>query len=265
MKKITRIKLFISDNDKSKMVGLELKNKLINLGYIIVDDDCDLGIAIGGDGTFLNMVRECCFNEDIYYIGVNTGTLGFAQDIYPDNIDEFLSILQNNQYHEKLVGYEENVISSGSNSYVYKSLNEVVVRDKNLGTAYLNVYINDVFLERFTGDGILISTPFGSTAYNLSLGGSIISDELSALEITPIAPLNNNKYHNLTSSIIVPDTKLIRIVPVERTRDLIVIFDGKREAFDDVKEINTSVNKKIRCMKFGNCDYTTKINEKFLK
>ena len=100
MKKITRIKLFISDNDKFKMVGLELKNKLINLGYIIVDDDCDLGIAIGGDGTFLNMVRKCCFNEDIYYIGVNTGTLGFAQDIYPDNIDEFLSILQNNQYHE---------------------------------------------------------------------------------------------------------------------------------------------------------------------
>lgn len=69
----------------------------------------------------------------------------------------------------------------------------------------------------------------------------------------------------MTSSIIVPDTKIIRIVPVERTKEIIAIFDGKREVFDDVKEINIGVKKRIKCMKFNNYDYTTKINEKFLK
>ena len=263
---INRIKIFSSDTPYSKEILAELTSKLTERGYTICDKDYQLAIAVGGDGTFIKMVNECKFNSNIYYIGINTGTLGFAQEIYPSDIDMFLDRLKENAYKTENISIQETRVSTQEKSNLrFYSLNEIVIRDKHLNTAHLDIEIDHELLEHFVGDGILISTSFGSTAYNLSLYGSIVYSDLHTLQITPMAPLNSRSYRPLRNSIIVPEKRIISILPTPRTKNLILTTDGINNVYDDVKEIQTSVKKRIRCMRMLDYDYTKKIREKFTK
>lgn len=263
---IKKIKLFTSNTEYSNIILEELYKKLEKYGYIISEDDYDLAIAIGGDGTFLKMVKECNFSSDIYYLGINTGTLGFAGEIYPSDIDTFLDNLQINAYKIENVSIQETKVHANNSTSHFYSLNEIVIRDKNLNTAHLDIKINDDLLEHFVGDGVLISTSFGSTAYNLSFKGSIVYSDLHTLQITPIAPLNSKSYRTLQNSVIVPEERMIVIVPINRTNSLIVTVDGENNIYDDVHMIETSVKKrKIKCLRMREYDYTKKVYEKFAK
>ena len=104
MKKINKVKLFINNNIKSRKVAKELVEVLKKKKFQIVDDDFDLGIAIGGDGSFLRMVKDCNFNNEIFYVGVNAGTLGFAQDISVDEIGDFVANLSRGEYTYEEIG-----------------------------------------------------------------------------------------------------------------------------------------------------------------
>ena len=95
----------------------------------------------------------------------------------------------------------ENLIGS------YLLINEIVVRDKNLKVVKLDINIDNDLLENFMGDGVLISTSSGSTAHNLSYGGSIVYPTFSSLQITPMGPINSKAYKSLVNSVIVPDKK----------------------------------------------------------
>ncbi len=106
------------------------------------------------------------------------------------------------------------------------ALNEVVVRDINLKTMYMDVFIDGKLLENYVGDGLMISTPIGSTAYNLSGYGAIIYNGLHTLQITPLAPINNNIYRTLINSVVIPEDNLIKLYPVHRTNGVVVIVDG---------------------------------------
>lgn len=266
MQRINKIKLFPNDQGNSLLVAEELARKLEQYGYTITQDNFDLAIAIGGDRSFLKMVKKCEFRDTINYIGVNTGTLGFAQEIYPEKIDDFLKKLSIGRYKIEEIGIQETKIYTKDNVFHYHSLNEISIREANLNTAHLNVFVDEELLESYAGDGILVSTSFGSTAYNLSFGGSIVYNELHTLQITPIAPLNNKNYRNLTNSIIVPETRKIMIVPKERSEQLLLTVDGEGIKFDKISHMEISMSKKrIKCMKMENYDYTRKINEKFLQ
>ena len=98
-----------------------------------------LAIAIGGDGSFIRMVKDCNFDEDIYYLGVNTGTLGFAQEIYPDEVDTFLERLKKEDYKIEEIGVEETRVKTKEGILEFNSLNEILVRDKELNTIKLNI------------------------------------------------------------------------------------------------------------------------------
>lgn len=266
MRSIKRIRLFPNDMEKSIKVARELEEKLQKYGYIISEDNFDLAIAIGGDGSFLKMVKACEFSDSINYIGVNTGTLGFAQEIYPERIDSFLENLYEEKYKINEIGIQETKVYTNNEIVHYNSLNEIAIREANLNTAHLDIVIDDELLENYAGDGILVSTSFGSTAYNLSFGGSIVYNELHTLQITPIAPLNNRNYRNLINSIIVPEDRKVLIIPKERSRELLLTVDGENNRYDNISHIETSVNKKrIKCMKMRDYDYTRKINEKFVR
>ena len=89
MRSINKVKLFSNNTENSKTIEKELI-KLLNEYNFEISDDFELGIAIGGDGAFLQMVKQTNFNSNPYYIGINTGTLGFLQEIKPDKIEEFI-------------------------------------------------------------------------------------------------------------------------------------------------------------------------------
>lgn len=263
MYQIKSFKLFPNNNKKSEELEKIIREKLLTNEFI-ESDDYDLAIAIGGDGSFLRMIKNTNFNSDTLYVGVNAGTLGFAQDINIENIDNFISDIKNGNYKVDTIGVQKTKIITKDSSSNFCSLNEIVIRDKELNTTRLNIKIDDVFLERYNGDGILIATSFGSTAYNLSFGGSIIYNTFHTLQITPIAPLNNKEYRNLLNSLVLPENSLVEIIP--DNKNLLITIDGENNVYDNVLKIETSVKeKRIKVLRTIDYNFVEKINEKFLK
>ena len=258
------VKIFYNNNDKSINTFNEVKDKLIRNGFNIVENDYNIAIAIGGDGSFLRMVKETNFKSDVLYLGINTGTLGFAQEIHVNELDELIENLKTGNYKVNEFGVQEtNLYSNNENSKFY-SLNDIVIRDMDLNTLKLDIFIDDALLEHFAGDGILVSTSFGSTAYNLSFGGSIIYNTFHALELTPVAPLNNKTYRTLTNSLVLPQNKNIEIVPVSN-KNLIVTVDGENKYYENVDKIDTILSDKtIMCYQNIDYNFVKKINDKFL-
>ncbi len=258
------VKIFYNNNDKSINTFNEVKDKLIKNGFNIVENDYNIAIAIGGDGSFLRMVKETNFKSDVLYLGINTGTLGFAQEIHVNELDELIENLKTGNYKVNEFGVQEtNLYSNNKNSKFY-SLNDIVIRDMDLNTLKLDIFIDDALLEHFAGDGILVSTSFGSTAYNLSFGGSIIYNTFHALELTPVAPLNNKTYRTLANSLVLPQNKNIEIIPVSN-KNLIVTVDGENKYYENIDKIDTILSDKtIMCYQNIDYNFVKKINDKFL-
>ncbi len=263
---INRVKIFANQNEES----LELKEKVTSYlekyHFEIVEENFELAIAIGGDGSFLRMLRNLHFNSQVYYVGVNSGTLGFLQEIKPQEVELFIARLHNNDFKVEEVGIQETTVSSKKEEDTFYSLNEIVIRDKELNTSHMDIYVENNLLEHFVGDGILVSTSIGSTAYNLSYGGSIVYGTLHTLQITPLAPLNSKVYRTLMNSVVVPENKEIQIRPDSMSSDFILTVDGENREYRKVERIKTKVGeKKIYCLRMNEFNYSNIIYEKFLK
>ena len=262
---VIKYKIFSNYNEKSKEIKKIVDAKLRENGFINSIDDYELAIAIGGDGSFLRMVKETNFNSDILYVGINAGTLGFAQEVSILEIDDFINELINDDYKIHSIGVQETKVVTKNSDSCFYSLNEIVVRQKELNTFTSDVYIEDYLLEKFVGDGLLIATSFGSTAYNLSFGGSLVYNTFHTLQITPIAPLNNKSYRNLLNSVVLPENKMVTLIPY-RNKDILITVDGENNFYSDVDKIETYVDKKrIKCLRRKDYNFAKKINEKFLK
>ena len=260
------VKLFVNDNEESRNVSKIVREKLEIANFQIVEDNYDLAIAIGGDGSFLRMIKSSNFNENCLYIGINAGTLGFAQEVNVEEIDKFILDLKDKNYKVENIGIQEIEIKTPDTISKQLSLNEMIVRDMELNTANLKVLVEDVLLEDFVGDGLLLATSFGSTAYNLSFGGSIVYNTFHTLQLTPIAPLNNKSYRNLLNSVILPDNKEITIKPFNRTKDLLITIDGDNNFYKNVEYVTSTISdRKIQILRMKEYNFIKKINDKFLK
>ena len=267
MKKINKVKLFINNNLKSRKAAEEIKKELINNKFQLVEEDFDLGIAVGGDGSFLRMVTICNFNSECYYVGINAGTLGFAQDISLEEIKPFIkSLSKENINYDKIGIGEVEVIFKNKTINKFNIVNEIVIRNEELNTLHANVFVDESLLEKYVGDGLLIATSFGSTAYNLSFGGSIVFNTFDTLQLTPIAPLNNKSYRNLINSVIIPSNKIITIEPNTNDNNLLITVDGKNTFLNEVEKIKIVINNKtINIIRKKDYDFIKKVNEKFIK
>lgn len=263
---VNKVGIFCNNDNRSNEVKTLLIEKLIAGGFEVVDEDYELCIAIGGDGAFLRMVKKTNFKDNVYYIGINTGTLGFSQEVNVNDLDSFIDKLNHNSYKVEEIGVEEVTIVHDKGSSKFYALNEITVRDINLNTCKLDVYVEDRLLENFVGDGLLISTSFGSTAYNLSFGGAIVYNTLHALQITPIAPLNSKVYRNLMNSIIIPQDKEIVLKSYSGKANFIITVDGENACYDGVESVKLFVrNHYISCLREQSYNFISKVNEKFLK
>ena len=192
--------------------------------------------------------------------------MGFAQEVDLNKIDEFITEIETGKYKVEEIGIQETDVYYGDQVSNFYSLNEIVIRDKNLGAVKFDIKVNDALYERYVGDGILICTSFGSTAQNLSYGGSIVYNTIPSLQITPIAPINSSAYRTLDRSIIIPSGLDIDIVPFSDKRNMVVVSDAKVSTFDDVERISTKMDsKKIRYLRLSNYNFVQKVNEKMLK
>ncbi len=263
---INKVKLFVNDNDKSREVAHELEQELKKYKFRMVNKNYDLAISVGGDGSFLRMVKDNKFNGDIYYIGINSGTLGFLQEINIEDSKDFVKRLNENSFKVEEIGVQETKVVTEDKVYNYDSLNEIVIRSKYFNVLKIPVYVDNELLENFSGDGILISTSTGSTAYNLSFGGSIIFNTIKALTITPIAPLSNKVFKSLLNPVIIPADKTV-ILPTDKERNnLFLMIDGVVKEKDNVVRIETKVGSKtIKCLRMHDYHFIKIINDKLIR
>ena len=262
---IKNIKLFVNNNDQSIKLARLVKENFISSGFNVTDDSFDLGIAIGGDGAFLRMVKHSNFDNSVYYVGINAGTLGFLQEVNATEIDKLIYVLQNEIYKVDELTVQETDIYHGKKVSRIHSLNEIIVRDEELKTTKLDVLIDDSLLEHFVGDGLMISTSIGSTGHNLSYGGSIVYSGLPTLQMTPLAPINSRVFHTLTKSVIVPEKKEIVLTPVDYTKNLMFTADGESVTYQNVDNVTTAIkDRKIKCLRLRNYNFSQKVNDKLL-
>ena len=263
MRIINKVKFFSNGLEFSNKIESELRELFKEYNFEVVEEDFDLAIALGGDGAFLRMVKNNNFNSDVYYIGVNTGTLGFLQEIRPDELRKFVEALNYNQFKEDKIGVLETKITTEDSISRYFSLNELVLRELELNVFNSAVYVGGEKLENFVGDGLLISTSVGSTAYNTSLGGSIVYNTLHTLQITPIAAINTKAYRSFLNSVILPEKSHIEIYPLKPT--VLAVFDGENKRYKNVKKIECYVkNKKLKFLRMKEYNFINIVNEKIL-
>ena len=185
--------------------------------------NADIMFSIGGDGTFLEAV-SIVQNYGIPIVGINTGRLGFLADISPEHIEDSLSAILNGHYkveHRSLV--ELDLINSAWEGFTC-ALNEVSIQKRYSTMITIHTYLDDTYLNSYWADGLIVSTPTGSTAYSMSVGGPIMTPDSNNFIISPMAP------HNLTiRPVIVPDHNLIRIEVESRDDSFLLTLDSRTE------------------------------------
>lgn len=263
---IKYVKLFVNNNETSMRLARIVREHFTKNGFIVVDDNYfDLGIAIGGDGAFIRMIKGNNFNTNPYYVGINAGTLGFLQEANEHELGRLIGALKENDYKTENMSIEETRIIGEDREDTLNSINEIIVRDKNLVTTKLDVYVDDNLLEKFAGDALMISTTTGSTGHNLSYGGSIVYSNLETLQINHIAPINSKAYTNLVTSVILPGESQIDLIPSQYNRDLMITRDGEHHTFSNVDKVIASLKKeKIKCLRFKDSNFSRRVNEKLL-
>lgn len=262
--------IFRNNKDNSISTCEELIGVLKARGYIILKEyreDADLLACIGGDGTFLSFVHKCRF-PSTPIIGINTGHLGFFQEASPNNLDETIDDIENGRIKIQKIKPVQAKIITNKNEFYRVGLNEILVRGHFSHVSQFDVSIDDTMIQTFSGDGILISTPVGSTAYNYSLDGSLVSPDLDVLQLTPVAPMNTNAYRCFHSSILLPASETIMIKGTGRSTGggIILSFDGRTHEFTNVQhvEITQSTDKEIHLIRHESYDYWKKLSTKLL-
>ncbi len=257
------INIFKNKSRYTNTIFQRTKKILESNGYQIsadINPNAFLNLVIGGDGTFLNAVHLSNFSS-IPFIGINTGHLGFYQEIEVDMLEEFVDALKKRQYKIE----ELTVLQSKINNKSINAINEVVVKSKKNQIIRLKVFIDGNFIEAYSGDGLIISTPHGSTAYNLSANGAILHQSLNGFQLTPIAPVYSNLNKSLKCPVVLPNDATVEISVSKRDNyHTIFIFDGREFFTKDFKiSIGVSPNK-INKLILNKNHYWTNIKNKLM-
>lgn len=204
-----------------------------DFGITEIPKGMDCAIVLGGDGTIIQTANDL-MAHNIPILGVNMGTLGFLAEIEEQHVLEALDSLFLDQYRlEERIMIEGEIVfhkdsKESKEGFQGNALNDVVISRKGFSRIIsLAIYVNDELVDNFRGDGVIISTPTGSTAYNLSAGGPIVMPQAKAMVITPICP------HSLSPrSIIVSSEDTIKVVVGKSKKtqeaEATAAFDGKK-------------------------------------
>jgi len=182
-------------------------------------------VAFGGDGTILAAARSVG-RRGIPILGVNLGKLGFLAELAPEELESAIGDILSGKYRieERLVLEARSTAQPGKVMY---AVNDIVI-DKSRSSRVIDIetHIDGIFAVTYRGDGLIISTPTGSTAYALSNGGPIVTPASEVLGITPISP------HTLSGRpLIVPASSVIRVVAHAESEEVLLSVDGQEEAF----------------------------------
>jgi len=242
-----------------KKTGLRPKVAGLFTNYKDLPGDLDFLFSLGGDGTFLetvNLVRE----RAIPVLGVNIGRLGFLSYISQENMAESLESVFSGKFdiEERMLLKVE--VPGTSLNDLDVALNEVRIYKNSGSLVTIHVKVNDEFLSTYWADGLLLSTPTGSTAYNLSVGGPIVVPESNSLVLSPIAP------HNLTvRPLVLPDSAVLQLSVDTRDPQYQLALDSRSIDLD----VNTTVTIRradftLKMIRIENISFYTTLRNKLM-
>lgn len=220
--------------------------------------DLDLLVVLGGDGTLLNVAREMSKKNNIPIFGINIGNLGFLSSIEISNIDEAIEKIKKMEYtvdSRMVLNFEKSNESDNA-------LNDIVVSRGILSRMVeFEVYVDNKLYTTFKGDGLIVATPTGSTAYSFSAGGPFIYPNLDLITLTPICPHTKSM-----QTMVVSGNSVIEIIPSNGKEEIYLTIDGQKAIQVREKEhIRIQRAKKhIGVLLFNNYDYFKVLRSKIL-
>lgn len=245
------------NDDLSKTICQKIKERLTD--QTLDEKDPNTVFVVGGDGTFLIAVHQYLDKLDqINFIAIHTGTLGFFTDYQAEEIDDCL-----NDYLNKEPQIDKaQLLDIDINKQKYYAVNEMRIENV-YKTQMIDVYLDDDFFETFRGTGLCISTQLGSTAYNRSLGGAIITKGLPLLQLSEITGIHHHAYRSLGSSIILNGDCHITLKGYDYDK-AVMCYDHKTIDLYDRLSITCYLSDKyVRFARYKEISYLKRLNSLF--
>lgn len=222
------------------------------------DFSADLAISVGGDGTFLS-TAAAVGTRDVPILGVNTGRLGFLADVEPERVQEALDAVKRGTYATERHALIAVDIGDSAAAVPPFALNEVaLLKHDNSSTIEVAAYVDGALLTRYVADGLVVSTPTGSTGYSLSAGGPVIVPRAAAFCLTPVAP------HSLSvRPVVICDDVEIRLNVKSRSGRFLLAVDGRSSSVaDDHEVLLRRASHTVRVVKVFHTAYFDTLREK---
>lgn len=250
----------------SNVLTQQVKTYLEEFGLSYDEEEPEIVISIGGDGTLLEAFHQYSHRlDDTSFVGVHTGHLGFYADWQPDELEKLVIHIAKTPF--KVVEYPllEVVIrhTNDMESERYLALNECTVKSME-GSLVMDIEIKGDHFETFRGDGLCLSTPSGSTAYNKALDGAILHPSLASIQMAEMASINNRVYRTIGSPIVLPEHHTCLLKP-RNDVDFQVTIDHLTLVQKKVKSIQVRVaDEKVRFARFRPFPFWKRVKESFI-
>ena len=225
--------------------GLSLEREHVDYTRKIINSEpgIECAIVVGGDGTILQATKDL-YGYDIPIIGINLGNVGFLAEVELDRLDDAIDKLMNDEYKvQNRIMLTGKIIRDGEVVCVDTALNDIVIGRFGISRVMtMEALVNDELINTYNGDGLIVSTPTGTTGYNLSAGGPIAKPDAKLLMITPICV---HSLYNRSIVVSSEDKIIIRVLEGKRAQveEAMATFDGRvgfKLMTNDVIEISQS-------------------------
>ncbi|MEG9297148.1 NAD kinase [Mangrovibacillus sp. Mu-81] len=226
--------------------------------------EANIIVSIGGDGTFLQAVRKTGFRQDCLYAGISTGgTLSMYCDFHIDDTSKMIDAMTKEQIEVRKYPTIELTVDEQTS---FLCLNEFSIRSGIIKTFVMDVFIDDIHFETFRGDGMIIATPTGSTAYNKSVNGAVVDPMIPCMQVSEMASLNNNRYRTLGSSFILSDKRRLELKIVQDGNDYPAMgMDNEALSIQHVEKVEARLSDNmIKTVKLKDNSYWEKVKRSFL-
>src|SRR5690625_4067596 len=255
-------------DERSEKIKDTTKQYLTNFQLTYNEEEPDLVISIGGDGTFLEAFHRYAHRlKETAFIGIHTGHLGFYADWLPDELEKLIIEIAKTPFQVVEYPLLEVVIrlESGGEENRILALNEAMIKTAE-GSVVFDVEIRGEHFETFRGDGLCISTPSGSTAYNKALGGAIIHPSLEAIQMMEIASVTIRIFSTIGSSLISPKhhTCILSLLH-DADKNFLIAVDHTTATYSNVRSIQSLVAKdRFRFVRYRPFPFWNRVRDSFV-
>ncbi|GAE25837.1 NAD kinase [Halalkalibacter wakoensis JCM 9140] len=264
----SRTNLYLSYKRTNEMEELVNPLKALaeenNFTLVTNVEEANIIASIGGDNAFLQATRKTGFKQDCLYVGVSTDSLGFYTDFSIQDMKQMIHALQNEEVEVRRYPILKVTVD---NEKPFYCLNECSIRSNVIKTFVIDVFIDDLHFETFRGDGMIVSTPTGSTAYNMSVNGAVVDPTLLSLQVSEIASLNNNEYRTLGTSFLLGQDRTLTLKVVQDGNDHPIIgVDNEALSIRHAKQLKLQLaEQSIKVLKLKNNSFWEKVQRNFIK